>query len=238
MITPEYDLAVVGGGVAGLYCGMHAARDSRVRWLSEPDRGISEAFNKGIRLAAGKIVGIINSDDCYAPKALALVAKCYAAHPDCDVFHGDIARFQGDRQLFLLKPSDVPANIWHEMPLNHPATFVRRKTYELVGGFDTGLRFAMDYELILRIYRAGCCFQYIDQVLANMRYGGASDVNFLSARIEVYNVTVAAGYSRWKTAGWFVVKVGLNIIKNLLRKFGLYSLIRLHPKFARYKGGN
>ncbi len=60
----------------------HAAKDRRIRWISEPDEGIADAFNKGIALASGEIVGIINSDDTYAPGALRAVADACAAHPD------------------------------------------------------------------------------------------------------------------------------------------------------------
>lgn len=215
-----------------------ASQDCRIRWISEPDNGISDAFNKGISMATGDIVGIINSDDMYAVGALGAVADLFAADSSCDVVHGDMIRFQGDRPLFRLKPAAVDDQIWHDMPINHPATFVTRRSYDLVGGFDTTLKVAMDYELVLRLYRAGCRFCYLENVLANMRYGGASDTRFLAARQEVFAVTVAAGYPRWKGAVWFVIKVGMNMTKNLLKKLGLYGLIRLHPKFKRHQGGN
>lgn len=215
-----------------------AAGDDRILWISEPDKGISDAFNKGLGLATGDLVGIINSDDTYPPWALSCVAQAYQSDSEADVFHGDMIRFQDETPLFLLKPGKVGENIWYEMPVNHPATFVARRAYALVGGFDAGLRVAMDYELALRLYRAGCRFHYIDRVLAHMRYGGASDKRFFAARREVYVVTVAAGYPRWKAAGWFVIKSGLNIAKNLLRKLGLYSLIRLYPRFRHIQGGN
>ena len=212
-----------------------AAEDDRIRWISEPDDGISDAFNKGLALATGDVVGILNSDDTYSPGALGIVAQAYLSNPGADVFHGEMIRFQDETPLFLLKPGKVGENIWYEMPLNHPATFVTRRAYTLVGGFDVGLQVAMDYELVLRLYRSGYRFQYIDRVLANMRYGGASDERFLAARREVLAVTVAAGYPRWRAVCWFVTKAGMNIVKNLLRKLGLHSLIRLHPKFKKHQ---
>ncbi len=216
----------------------HAAKDRRIRWISEPDEGIADAFNKGIALASGEIVGIINSDDTYAPGALRAVADACAAHPDCDVFHGDMLRFQGDRPLFLLKPADVERHIWHEMPLNHPATFVTLRAYRKVGGFDKAFRVAMDYDLLLRLYRAGCRFCYIDRVLANMRYGGESDAGFRAGLREVFTAAVREGYPRQKAFFWLFAKTALGYTKNLLRKLGLYSLMRLHPKFhkSREKG--
>lgn len=215
----------------------HAATDSRVRWVSEPDGGISDAFNKGIRMARGEIVGIINSDDTYTPGALRLVAEAFAMHPDSDVVHGDMIRFQGETPLFRLTPAPVDGRIWYDMPLNHPATFVRRQAYDRAGLYDTGLKVAMDYDMVLRLYRAGCRFHRINGVLARMRYGGASDERFLAARREVYAVTVAAGYPRWKAGLRFLQKTLLNMTKNLLRRLGLHALIRLHPKFRKYQDG-
>lgn len=230
----ELELLVVDGGSTDGTIDVirrRAEADPRVRWVSEPDEGISDAFNKGIRMAGGEIVGILNSDDVYFSGALRAVAEAFSAHPESDVVHGDMLRFQGERKLFLLKPAPVDDRIWHDMPVNHPATFVRRSAYERVGLFDTGLKVAMDYELVLRLYCAGCRFHYLKRTLAGMRYGGASDERFLAARREVFRVTVAAGYPRWRAAGWFLLKTCQNMTKNLLRRTGLTRLLMLHPKF-------
>lgn len=214
----------------------HAERDLRIHWISESDDGISDAFNKGICMASGDIIGILNSDDRYAPSALRLVADSAAMHPECDVFHGDMVRYQGDTPLFMLKPSDLTANIWHEMPINHPATFVSKRAYATVGPFDTGLKIAMDYDMTLRIFIAGLKFQYINAVLAHMRYGGASDERFVNARREVLAITLREGYPRLKAYAWFACKIVMNSIKVVLRRLGLHSVMRLHPKFKAYQG--
>ncbi|WP_168206043.1 glycosyltransferase family 2 protein [Geobacter sp. FeAm09] len=234
----EY-IVVDGGSTDGTLdiIKRHAAADDRVRWISEPDKGIADAFNKGIGMATGDVVGILNSDDSYAPGALQAVAESAAAHPECDVFHGDMLRFQGDIPLFLLKPSDVAKNIWHEMPLNHPATFVTARAYRRVGGFDTSFRVAMDYDLLLRIYTTKGTFHYIERVLANMRYGGESDTRYLAGLKEVFRAAVRQGYARPKACFWFCFKAVLISVKNTLRRLGLFSIIRLHPKFHRV-GGN
>lgn len=231
---PDYEHIIVDGGstdgTLAIICD-YAGRDHHVRWLSEPDNGISDAFNKGIKMARGVIVGILNSDDSYAPDSLRLVAEAVATHPECDVFHGDMVRFQGDKPLFILRPSDVAANVWHEMPLNHPATFITKLAYEKVGLFDTGLKVAMDYDLILRIFIAGFKFHYLDAILAHMRYGGVSDERSVAARREVLKITLREGYPRFKAYAWFAYKMTMNNIKLVLRRLGLHGIIRLHPKF-------
>ncbi len=234
----EY-LFIDGGSTDGTLdiISRHAALDPRIRWISEPDDGIADAFNKGIRMARGEIIGILNSDDSYTPGTLTAVASAFAADPRCDVVHGDMLRCQGKRPLFRLVPAPLDERVWYEMPLNHPATFVSKVAYERVGLFDKNLKIAMDYELVLRLYLAGCRFCYLPLVLAHMRYGGASDERFLAARQEVFAVTTRRGYPRWRAAFWFCWRMAMGSIKNLLRHLGLHGLIKLHPKFRGKKEG-
>ncbi|MCM2357618.1 MAG: glycosyltransferase [Geobacteraceae bacterium] len=232
---PDLEYILVDGGstdgTVEIISGF-AAGDPRVRWISERDAGISDAFNKGIALAGGDLIGIINSDDAYLPETLRLVAESAAVHPECDVFHGDMVRLdRTGQELFVLKPLDVEASVWREMPVNHPATFVRRRAYGKVGGFDVALRYAMDYDLVLRLHKAGCRFCYIDRPLAAMRYGGASDASYVRGLREVFAVSVREGYPRQRALFWFLVKGFTRTAKNLLRSLGLYRLIRLHPRF-------
>jgi len=232
----EFEYIIVDGGSTDGTLDIimeYAGRDRRIRWISEPDEGIADAFNKGIALARGEIIGIINSDDTYLPGALAAVADAYRSHPEFDVFHGDMLRLQGDKVLFLLKPADVQSHIWHEMPLNHPATFVTARAYGKVGGFDAKVRIAMDYDLMLRLYKVGCSFNYIASPLAAMRYGGASDEKRLEGLREVRTIAIREGYPPGKAWFWFGYKATIGTIKNFLRSLGLYSLMRLHPKFRK-----
>lgn len=230
----EYIL-VDGGSTDGTVdvIAQYAEKDSRIHWISEPDEGIADAFNKGIALAKGEVVGIINSDDTYLPGTLATVAEAFHSHPECGVFHGDMLRMKGDSVLFLLKPSEIQSHIWHEMPLNHPATFVTARAYRKVGGFDVKVLIAMDYDLILRLHKSGCRFHYIERPLAAMRYGGASDAKFVNGLREVRSIVIREGYPHGKAWFWFGYKVTIGIIKNILRSCGLYSLMCLHPKFRK-----
>lgn len=237
VLSQEYadlEYILVDGGSSDGTCDIirrYAELYPNVRWLSERDAGISDAFNKGIRMAGGDVIGILNADDRYTPKALQVVAGAVAAHPESDVFHGNMLRYQGDTPLFLLTPSEVERNIWHEMPINHPATFVRRSAYQSAGLFDVTLKIAMDYDLMLRLSAAGSRFWYIDEVLAEMNYGGVSDKQVLAGLQEVYDVSVRNGYPRWKARYWMQRNLLLRTVKNLIRKIGLHSLLHLHPKF-------
>jgi hypothetical protein len=162
------------------------------------------------------------------------VAEAYQQYPECDVFHGDMLRMQGQSILFRLAPADVESHIWREMPVNHPATFVTRRAYGKIKGFDVAIRIAMDYDVILRLYKSGCLFHYIGRPLAAMRYGGASDAKNLEGLKEVRSIAIREGSPQLKAWFWFGYKVAVSTIKNVLRSLGFYGLLRVHPRFRSH----
>jgi glycosyltransferase involved in cell wall biosynthesis len=139
-------------------------------WISEKDKGISDAFNKGLARCKGEIVGILNADDWYTPDAVAMVVS---QMKDSDIAFGDIQLWRDET-----KEAVVHGNIdmlqW-EMSINHPTVFVRKDRYDKFGGFDLRYRCAMDYDLLLRLQINGCRFVYVNGLVANMRWGGMSD---------------------------------------------------------------
>jgi len=138
-------------------------------WISEPDKGISDAFNKGIASAQGDIIGIINADDWYEADAVELVVQ---QMQDADVVYGKI-RFWKDNQKEQVVTADH-RGLKKQMTVNHPSVFVHRRAYQQWGRFLTEYRDAMDYDLLLRFYLKQAKFIYVDHVLANMRRGGNS----------------------------------------------------------------
>lgn len=211
-----------------------ASQDSRIHWISEPDQGIADAFNKGLRMAGGDWIGIINSDDVYAPGALAAVADTLSRYPDADVIHGDLLRIdEQGKPLFMFKPADLAKTIWHKMPISHPTTFVKRTAYNRVGEFNRELWIAMDYDMILRLHLAGAKFCYVDRVLAHMRSGGVSDTNLWAGLRELRAVSLAHGYGRLQADCWFLYNGAVGMLKRFLRRWGLHRLLTLHPRFRK-----
>lgn len=139
-------------------------------WSSEKDNGISDAFNKGLAQCEGEVVGILNADDWYAPEAVELAVEQLEA---AEVVFGDIQFWRNGKKEAIVKGN--MAMLEWEMTLNHPTVFVKKQCYDSFGGFDTRLRCAMDYDLLLRLKVNGCRFSYVPHVLANMRWGGLSD---------------------------------------------------------------
>lgn len=142
--------------------------------VSEKDRGISDAFNKGIQKATGEFVGILNADDWYEADT---VEKILAVSENADIVYGDLRLWNNDKVDFILKGSHDSLD--YEMKLNHPTVFVRRDCYSKFGTFDEVYKCGMDYDMMLRLKVQGCKFVYIPTVLANMRWGGLSDSRWL-----------------------------------------------------------
>lgn len=155
-------------------------RQSISAFLSEPDSGIYDALNKGIRIASGDVIGVLHSDDVFAdPKVVSAVAEAFRGG-QVDVAYGDllyVARndLRRVRRVWRSGHFDSRALRWGWMP-PHPAVFVSRKHLEKVGGFDTSYRIAADYEWLLRVLRAPdtrCV--YIPRTFVRMRVGGISN---------------------------------------------------------------
>lgn len=153
--------------------------------ISEKDKGIYDAMNKGIRLAKGEVIGILNSDDFYAsPAVLAQVMETFE-RTDCDAVYGDLVyvdKNNTDHVVRYWKAGEYKANAfkWGWMP-PHPTVFVRRTLYEKHGLFNTDMKTAADYELLLRmIHKGKARLAYVPTILVKMRTGGASNQSIVS----------------------------------------------------------
>ncbi len=142
----------------------------RMRYISEKDKGIYDAMNKGLRMSRGSVIGIINSDDYYEKEAVERVMS-YRWSGDPQVVYGYLRMFSrsGAARVWIESHENLPQRM-----IPHPACFVSRAAYEKYGLFLEWFRIAADYELMLRFYRAGVPFIMEPYVLTNFRMGGAS----------------------------------------------------------------
>jgi glycosyltransferase involved in cell wall biosynthesis len=150
--------------------------------VSERDKGIYDAMNKGIALATGDIIGILNSDDIYVDgTVLSTVARAFI-DPAVMTAYGDLQYVDpGDldrvRRTWISGPYKKHNFYYGWMP-PHPTFFVRKEVYRQAGAFNTDLRSAADYELMLRILlKLGFSTAYIPRVMVKMRAGGVSNAS-------------------------------------------------------------
>lgn len=147
--------------------------------LSEPDRGIYDAMNKGLRLATGAVIGFLNADDVYADTGVLAEVAAVMQQENLDALYGDAVFVSGDMPQSITRHyrsdrfrSERLAYGW--MPA-HPALFIRKAIYDRHGGFRTDFRIAGDFDLIARIFHGGGLrHRHLPRVLVRMRPGGIS----------------------------------------------------------------
>lgn len=143
-------------------------------FISEKDDGLYYAMNKGIKLASGEIIGILNSDDTYTENAVSLIVDSFKNQPK-DILYGNAMFVDDTSEIGLYDCSDIE-QLWYRMAIPHPATFVRKAIYDKHGLFDTQYPISADYDLMLRFYSEGVRFGHINEILTYFRIGGLSAV--------------------------------------------------------------
>ena len=159
---------------------LQAHRNQLAVLLSEPDKGIYDALNKGIERSSGDVVGFLHADDIYgSADVLKQVAAAFADPTVCAVY-GDLQYVRKDDVEHVVRhwksaPFSAGKLGWGWMP-PHPTLYVRREWYSRIGGFDTRYRISADYFSILSLFsQPGFKAVHLPQVLVKMRLGGASN---------------------------------------------------------------
>lgn len=163
--------------------------NGRMRWVSEPDKGIYDAMNKGIRMASGDVIGLLNSDDFYtSDDALEAIAKSFEKS-DIDACYGDV-HYVNDNKLdkcvrYYSSAKFTPKRMMLGYMPAHPSFYCRKDVYQKHGLFDTSFKIAADFEQLLRlIYIENIKTEYIPKDFVTMRMGGTSNAGF-GARIAI-----------------------------------------------------
>lgn len=178
-------IIIDGGSTDGTLEVVRKYSDRISYFVSELDDGIYDGMNKGIQAATGDIVGILNSDDFYPNSyVISNVAKTFV-NQDCDAVYGDlvyvkendtskIARYWQSGEYTIKKIK----NGWM---LPHPTFFVKKEMYDRHGYYNTDLKSAADYEMILKLlYKKNISVFYIPMILVKMRMGGASNSSIMN----------------------------------------------------------
>lgn len=211
----EY-IIIDGGSVDGTIDIIKSFGEKISIFVTEPDTGIYDAMNKGIRLASGEIIGILNSDDFYQDKnVIKDVMDRFKSDQSVDIVYGNIVYVESNDIRNVVRnwiSKDYYNNFFeHGNVPPHPSLFVKKKIYQKIGLFNIKYEIAADYEFMLRsMKKEGYKSKYIDRLIVRMRLGGTSNKslkNIYSANKEVY-------YS-WRNNG---LKIPLSFFPNKLFK--------------------
>lgn len=151
--------------------------------ISEKDKGIYDAMNKGIAAVSGDVVGILNSDDIYVNgQVISKVMKAFA-NPEVDVVYADLQYVRADNLNKVTRTwksgSFSKKKFYYGWMPPHPTFFVRKKVYDDIGNFNLALKSAADYEFMLRVLlKFDHHVHYIPEVIVKMRTGGLSNASF------------------------------------------------------------
>lgn len=176
VINQNYDnieyIIIDGGSTDGTLDIIKKYEDKISYWVSESDEGLYDAMNKGIKVATGNIVGIINSDDWYNQGVLEKVAETFRDE-HAEVVYGDVINISNTGAcLHKSNKHIVKDDLFVRIIYDHPTIFVRKSVYEKYGGFDCRYRISADYHLLLKFYSNNVIFKYLPVDVAYFRLNG------------------------------------------------------------------
>ncbi len=175
----EY-IIIDGASTDGTLAIIQKYKSSISQIVSEKDTGIYNAMNKGLALAKGEIIAILNADDYYYPETIELVVNQFN-QSKAEIVYGSIVKLKEINNQEYFKEVQPNLDLIEEtMPIFHPATFIKKQVYDQVGKFNEKYRVSADYDLIYKIYRAGFTFELLDKPLAIFRLGGVTSANCTS----------------------------------------------------------
>ncbi len=213
----EY-IVIDGGSNDGTLDIISKYRAAISYFVSEQDNGISDAFNKGIALATGDLITMLNADDYFSIDAVEKMVDAYKKY-DCPantILHGDL-KIIGDNRTKIEKARPFWRFIF-ELPIWHPTTFFSRDIYKRYA-YDVNYKIAMDYELLSRFYHDKGNFIYVPHIINNMGDGGVS------------NISARKGFKEVKRASIRNLNVNFFLAQMFyLYRMGLYTLMIIKRK--------
>lgn len=173
----DYEYIIVDGGskdgTLDIIRSYEDKFEGRLKIISEPDKGIYDAMNKGINVSQGQLVGIVNSDDFYENDALENIAHHQIPDNPYQIIYGmmRIINMEGEElSIVFYHHRNMDAQI-----INHPTCFISRKLYEDFGMYDLKFKSASDYDFMLKMVRTKkVCFIPVYKIISNFTKGGMS----------------------------------------------------------------
>ena len=222
---PNFEYLIIDGGSTDDTLKIIAEYGDKIsRVVSERDRGIYDAMNKGIHLASGEIIGILNSDDVYmdVESVKILVTPIVEGRSDSS-FADLVVVSMGDlKKVVRYYDSSYfsPAKFRYGWMPAHPTFFIKKSCYEIVGDYSLSYKIAADYEMLIRLLLiAGFSYVYISKPLIKMRLGGASSAGL--ARNWILNREIVRACKEngvWTTLPLLLLKVPQKLAGRIFKR--------------------
>lgn len=224
---PDYEYWVIDGastdGTLRIVEQHAPAFGERLHVVSEPDRGIYDAFNKGISRAEGHFIWLVNSDDYLAPDALSALRDVALAHKGQNVVIEGRTREEKADGTFVLSPLSTPESRRRRyrrclLGITHPSSVFSREVYEEVGLYDAHYYIVGDKDLFVRAMAFGTLFVTLDHTLTTMSFGG------ISTRLD---------HGRWLADQWYAAR---KFSRSLCGAIGIFLPIYTMYLRRRFRG--
>jgi len=206
----EY-IIIDGGSTDNTMLIIEENKDVVSKWISEQDRGIYDAMNKGISMASGELIGMINSDDWYELDTVEIMANAFVVNPTKTIFHADRYNVFPDQSKKLRKfnPSTFKFK-YYGMTYNHPSMFITKEEYKK-HLYNIELIALADYQFVLEAFlREKEIFFYIKKAVVNYRLDGVSGLMLLKKALN-------EGFIARKNAGLNFFQNVLSVLLRFLR---------------------
>jgi glycosyltransferase involved in cell wall biosynthesis len=222
----DLEYIIIDGGSKDNTFSIIQSYGSRVtKFVSEPDMGIYDAMNKGLSLATGDVIGILNSDDFYPySDVISHVVQTFEQNPDVDMVLGNVDFVKSNKLShpvrFYSSFSFSPWKMRFGFMPAHPAAFIKRSSYEKVGPYTLGYKIGADFEWFVRaLVVKRLSYVKINQTLVRMREGGVSTSGLKSYWLSSKEQVRALRNNNIYTNIFFVmVRLPIKLVQKLLKK--------------------
>lgn len=220
VLQQDYDLMeyiVIDGASTDGTLDILQKYSEQIVLVSEKDRGISDAFNKGIKIASGELIFFLNAGDCFVNSSIIRRTVQIWSNNQTDILFYRVV--VGEKTYIpTSEKKEDQRKIWESGQIPHQGTFVRKKIFEEVGNFNVFIKIRMDFDFFARCIRNNCTYQYIPDIIVRYEVGGTSMQTENAKRFYIEGIAIKLMYQMKIKCEDFVYLCVPNCIRNMCKR--------------------